>query len=313
MNYGMPIREFWRAYELKLYEDQIKIVEPELLRIYKEISPEASAKFATDYTIAVADRAFRAAEKIHDALVLHMAAAPNTPFKIPAELLEPTINETALRIPTDGDSKALAEAKPGHSLLTRDEGNIKINSVSASDAPNVDGYKFNLPGASVNITLKQEQTLAKQEAAKLLYEVELDNELIKAYGGLEKLKKNLAFVMSINGKALKVVGPDTDVLTSFQNALDKGIATLTLTSTGAIVGLEYILADEVGVAGVYNDRLVVFDGNIDGVIKGSIWLATPDIVSFKDKIKEETGCDAGFGFAALGFFAILAFVIKRSK
>ena len=85
-NYGKPIKEFWRNYEMKLYEDQEKVIEPEILRLYK-IDKAASAKFATDYTIAVADRAFRAAIKIHDALVAHMAAAPNTLFAIPADLI----------------------------------------------------------------------------------------------------------------------------------------------------------------------------------------------------------------------------------
>jgi len=320
-NYVAPIKAFWRNYELKLYEDQERVIEPEVLRLHKEVSPEASAKFATDYSIAVADRAFRTAIRIHDALVAHIAAAPNTLFAIPAELLEPTINETALINPTDEDKKAVAEVLGGgYSLLTRDDGNIQVNPVLASNAPHFDGYKYNLPGAEVNITLKPEQIVAKQMAAKLLYEVTLGNDLVEQYGGhLDKLKNNIAFSMTLGGRPLMLVGPDSDALISFSEALAKGIATLTLTSDGAIVSLEYILVDESGNSGFYNDRLVVFDGNANAILRGSIWLATPTTIpSHKDDDKDDCkdkdhGCDAGLGYAALGLFGILMFVRKRIK
>ncbi|MCL2165135.1 MAG: C69 family dipeptidase [Oscillospiraceae bacterium] len=306
-NYGAPIKDFWRAYELKLYDDQEKVIEPEVIRLYKEVSPAASAKFATDYTIAVSDRAFRAAEKIHDALVAHMAAAPNTLFQIPAELLEPAINDSAFITPTDEDKKAVEGARgAGNSLLTRDDGNVQVTAVGAGAAPSVDGYNFNMPGASINIALKPEQVAAKQTAAKMLYEVKLDNAQINAFGNLDSLKKNLAFVMDINGKALKIVGPDTNVLTSFTNALANGIATLTLTSDGAIVTVEYILVDGPGNSGVYNNVLVVSDGTADDALVSSIWLAVPDITP-----DDTGGCDAGIGFAVVGLFAMLMFELRK--
>jgi hypothetical protein len=302
-NYVAPIKAFWRAYELKLYEDQEKVIEPEILRLYKE-NPVASAKFATEYTIAVCDRAFRVAEKIHDALVAHIAAAPNTLFKIPAELLEPTVNDTVLRIPTDEDKKAIGE----YNLLTRDDGNIQVSPVSANDAPAINGYKFNLPGKTVDIALKPEQVAANQKAAKLLYEVEFDNAFVKAYGGLDFLKKNLTFVMSVDGKGLKLVGPE-GALISFPDALSKGIATLTMTSDGVIVGIEYILVDGAGKSGIFNNKMIVFDEVADGVLKDSIWAATPT-----SKLPvDESGCNSGLGFAALGLFTILTLVRKRSK
>jgi dipeptidase len=310
-NYVAPIQAFWRAYELKLYEDQEKIIEPEILRLYNDVSKEASAKFATDYTMAVADRAFRAAMKIHGALVEHIAAAPNTLFKIPEELLEPTVNDTDLRTPTDEDKKAVDKAMgSSHALLTRDEGNVKVQSASASSAPSVAGYDFNLPGAKVEITLKPEQVAANQNAAKMLYEVEITGDAYNVFGGnVEKLKKNLALVMSVDGKALKLVGPD-GALISFADALEKGIATLTLTSNGAIVTLEYILVDGTGFTGLYYDRLVVCDGDEDGVLNGSIWIATPTSISGP---VTGGGCDFGAGYVALGLFGILMFVRKRSK
>jgi len=85
-NYVKPIQEFWRAYELALYEETDKVVEPELLRLYKEVSPAASAKYITDYTIAVTDQALNAAMKLHDALEAHIAANPFTLFKVPTGL-----------------------------------------------------------------------------------------------------------------------------------------------------------------------------------------------------------------------------------
>ena len=311
-NYVAPIQAFWRAYELKLYEDQEKVIEPELLRLYNE-SPEDAAKFITDYTIEVADRAFRAAEKIHDSLVAHIATAPNTLFAIPAELIEPTINETALRTPTDDDKKAVEGAMGiGHSLLTRDDGNVQVNSVSAGDAPDVDGYMFNQPGNAVNIALKPEQAAAKQTAAKMLYEVKLDDS-----ESLDNLKKNLAFVMSVGGETLKLVGPDSDALLSFSDALAIGIAALTLTSDGVIVALEYILVDGPGNSGIYNNRLVVCDGVPDDALNGSIWIglaASSDPDKDNDNDNGSSGCDAaGFVYAAAGLFAILMYIRKRSK
>jgi hypothetical protein len=313
-NYVAPIQAFWRAYELKLYDDLENVIEPELLRLYKDVSPAASAKFITDYTIAVSDRAFRAAEKIHDALVAHMASAPNTLFKIPAELLEPTANETALRTPNADDKKAVDTATgSAHTLLTRDDGNVKVNTINASAAPDMDGYDFDLPGAYVEITLKPEQVAANQTAAKLLYEVKIDNSLLDAYGGnLEKIKKNLAFAMTVGGKNVLVVGPE-NALISFPDALAKGIATMTMTTDGIIVTLEYILVDGLGNSGVHNNRLVVCDGDPDGVLKGSIWFATH--IPEKDPGKKGSGggCDAGIAYAAMGIFAVLMFIKKRSK
>jgi dipeptidase len=315
-NYVAPIQAFWRDYELKLDEDQTKVIEPEVVRLYKEVSPEASAKFATDYTIAVSDRAFRAAIKILDALEAHVAAAPNTLFEIPAELIEPTINETALRSPADEDKKAVLELG-GYSLLTRDDGNIHVESISAGSAPDVSDYKFDLPGSTVDISLKPEQVIAKQAAGKLLYEVDLSNDFIETYGGLDKLKKNLAFVMSAGGNTLKLVGPDSDALISFSDALAKGIATLTLTSNGAIVGLEYILVDEAGVSGIYNNRLVACDGAADGALSGSIWLATstaadPD-PDPDPKSNGSGGCNYGVGILALGALAVMSSLKRKRK
>ena len=307
-NYVAPIQAFWRAYELKLYEDQENIIEPEILRLYHEVSPAASAKFATDYTIAVSDRALRAAMKIHDALVAHMAAAPNTLFVIPAELIEPTINDSALRTPTDEDKKAVEGARgAGNSLLTHDDGNVQVTAVGAGAAPFVDGYNFNMPGAAVNVALKPEQVAAKQTAAKMLYEVKLDNAQINAFGNLDSLKKNLAFVMDINGKALKIVGPDTNVLTSFTNALANGIATLTLTSDGAIVTIEYILVDGPGNSGVYNNRLVISDGDANGILSGLIWVAATTTTPSGPS----DGCALGFGWWSA--FAIAALYLGLGK
>jgi hypothetical protein len=262
----------------------------------------------------VCDRAFRAAEKIHDALVDHIATAPNTLFKIPAELIEPTINETDLRTPTDDDKKAVLDAGVGSNLLTRDEGNVQVNLAGVSNAPVVNGYKFNTAGAAVNITLKPEQIAANQTAAKLLYEVKLDNKQLEAFGrDLNMIKSNLAFIMSVDGKTVKLVGRDSDALISFADALEKGIATLTLTSDGAIVALDYILVDGPGVSGVYNNRIVVCDGVTNGTLNGSIWLATPTTIIDWEKCKDESGCDTGFAYAAMGLLAILMYIRKRSK
>jgi dipeptidase len=88
LNYAAPIMAFWREYELRLYNDMEKVVEPEVLKLYSK-DKAAASKYITDYTIAASDKAFNAAMKIHDALVAHMAANPNTLFKIPANVTLP--------------------------------------------------------------------------------------------------------------------------------------------------------------------------------------------------------------------------------
>ena len=246
--------------------------------------------------------------KIHDALVAHIAAAPNTLFVIPAELIQPNSNDSYIILPTEDDMKAVEKAVGvGQYMLTNDFGNAKVTSTSASNAPALSGCEYDLDGTAVKIELTDEQVMAKQTAAKLFYEVALDNDAIAAYGGLDKLKKNLTLVMSANGAALKAVGPGSDALISFTDALDSGIATLILTSTGVIVGLDFILIDGAGKSEIYNDKIVVFDGAKDGVLNGSIWPAT-----YKSD-GDSSGCDAGFVFAAAGLLTALVFMRKRSK
>jgi hypothetical protein len=81
--YVKPIQEFWRAHELKLYNDQNEYIEPELLKQYKK-NPKAAAESITDYTKAVSDATFRAAIIILDALKKHIATNPDTLFVVPA-------------------------------------------------------------------------------------------------------------------------------------------------------------------------------------------------------------------------------------
>ncbi|MCL1874767.1 MAG: C69 family dipeptidase [Synergistaceae bacterium] len=300
-NYVAPIKAFWSNYEKKLNEDQDSVIEPELLRLYNDVSPAASAKFATDYLIAISDRAFRAAEKIHDALVLHMATAPNTLFKIPAELLEETVNDSALLNPNAGDVKAAGLAQSGLGLLTRDDGNVKITTVPAMAVVTVVGAPKCSLGVKAEITLKPEQVAAKQTAAKLLYETELSGIEFSKFGGLDNFMKRVTFnIANQGGGSLGV---------TLSDAIEKGIATVTLTSGGAIVALEYILADGPGNSGFYNDKLVYFDGTTDGVLNGTVWTFTPTTYTAPGDCHEH-GCNAGLGFIVL-LLGIIPFVLRR--
>ena len=91
-NYAKPIQEFFREYEMRIYDELENVVEPKLLEMYSK-DKAAAAKYITDYCIDVADKAFDASIKIHDALVAHMAANPNTLFKIPASAKLPDLPE----------------------------------------------------------------------------------------------------------------------------------------------------------------------------------------------------------------------------
>jgi Synergist-CTERM protein sorting domain-containing protein len=114
--------------------------------------------------------------------------------------------------------------------------------------------------------------------------------------------------MSAGDQFLKLTGPDSDALISFPDALAKGMATLTLTSEGARVGFEYILVDEAGDSGIYNNRLLACDGAADGALRGSIWLATS--AATKMDTDSGGGCNYGLGILALTALAALA-LLKR--
>jgi dipeptidase len=81
--YAQPVKDYWVSYERKLYEEQAA-VEAELLSLYAA-DPQAAAKYATDYTLATSDKAFKKAEQIRDALIAHIAQHPGELFVVPTE------------------------------------------------------------------------------------------------------------------------------------------------------------------------------------------------------------------------------------
>ena|GEM_PF-2614782 len=228
------------------------------------------------------------------------------------------VNDATLMNATSVDKKAVADALGAEAgLLTRNNGSVSLKYVNdnGSQAPYLNGYEFYLPGLTADIALTAEQKAANQIAAKMLFEVDLDKSLIEKFGGnVDELKKDLSFAMAIAGKTVVIIGPGPDALISFPDALTKGLATFELTSNGAIVTLEYILVDAARASGIFNDKLVVSDGIANGVLEGSMFLATtkePDKDKHKDKFIDPDGCDVGFGVAAI--LLLVGLLARKSR
>jgi dipeptidase len=81
--YGKPIKDYWLAYERKLFNEQAQI-EGDLLREYQS-DPNAAAKYITDYTIAKSQAVIDKAIEISDALDKHIAERPGDLFVVPSD------------------------------------------------------------------------------------------------------------------------------------------------------------------------------------------------------------------------------------
>jgi dipeptidase len=81
--YAKPIKDYWRAYELKMYDD-LAAVETEMMKLHAT-DPKAAARLITDYTLQVSERTFKKAEEIHDALAEHIKLRSGDLFVVPAD------------------------------------------------------------------------------------------------------------------------------------------------------------------------------------------------------------------------------------
>jgi hypothetical protein len=277
--YGMPIQAYWRAYELKLYEDQ-KDIEKELLRLYSEKSPETAAKFITAYTMDVADKAFAKAEKLHDALVKHIEARSGDLFVISDDPLAPP-EKIAAKAMTE-EEKIVAEILlgPGFNAVDTKTANVAVSSIPAAEAPETKNYDVIAPSATLDVTVQQ-----SNGALKVAYNADLSSADLKALTAngktrgesvLDDVRENLSIIWAPAPEAAPetLVGPGPDALVSFSKATDGGFLTLYPTSGGgAHITLNYFLADGEGRGRIAKNLLFVRDGKTDGKLSGSIWLA----------------------------------------
>ncbi|MDR1965648.1 MAG: hypothetical protein LBQ36_02955, partial [Synergistaceae bacterium] len=152
--YGMPIQAYWRAYELKLYEDQ-KDRARELLRLYAEKNPEAAAKFITAYTMDVADKAFAKAERLHDALVKHIEASSGDLFVISDDPLAPP-EKIVAKAMTERE-KIVAEKLlgPGFNTVDPKTANVAFSSIPSAEAPDTKNYDFIAPSTTLDVTVQE--------------------------------------------------------------------------------------------------------------------------------------------------------------
>jgi hypothetical protein len=279
--YGLPIQAYWRAYELKLYEDQ-KGIEKELLRLYSEKSPEAAAKFITAYTMDVADKAFAKAEKLHDALVKHIETRSGDLFVISDDPLAPP-EKIAAKAMTE-EEKIVAEKLLGPGFNALDpktaNANVAVSSIPVAKAPKTENYDFITPSTTVDVTVQE-----SNGALKVVYNADLSSADLKALtansktqgaAALDNARENLSIIWAPTPEAAPktLIGPGPDALVSFSKATDSGFLTLYPTSDdGANITLNYFLVDGEGTGRIAENLLFVKDGKTDGKLSGSIWLA----------------------------------------
>lgn len=78
--YGKAVQEYWRAYELKLSEEQ-REVEAKMLALYKK-DPALARCYITAYVLDTREKAAERAREIRSALLEHIKNSPDGIFKI---------------------------------------------------------------------------------------------------------------------------------------------------------------------------------------------------------------------------------------
>ncbi|MDR1916945.1 MAG: C69 family dipeptidase [Synergistaceae bacterium] len=285
--YGTPIREYWRAYEMKLYDEQ-PVIERELLRLYNEEGLDSASKFITDYTVAVADRTFAKAEKLRAALIDHIAARSGDLFVVPDDPTERANDITALTVVTTEDKTAVANLMGSDYVLVTSSDvidGIATGFKPIEEAPSIDGYRFLSPASTIDVKLP-----AEHGALKTRYAIDMDAATFAAYGGtIEDVKKNLTIVKTFaSAGPVKLIGPDSDALVSSARAFELGIAGIYPTADGgAHVTLDYFLIDGESEPLFAYWKLFVPDGKTDGQLIDPIWLAAPVKSEEPEKPAEE--------------------------
>jgi dipeptidase len=332
--YALPIKDYWRAYELKLYDEQ-PIIEAELLRIYNEKGSDEAAKFITNYTIEVADRAFAKADRIRLALGEHIDANSGDLFVIPETLDDPA-NETSAQAASPDEEQAVKDILGGeYSIVELLDVKYSAagNLIPASEAPAVDGYKFTSPASAFAAPIP-----AQNGVLKLRYAVDLDEAAFAAYGGsIDAIKNSLTFIKapSIAEEApVKLIGPDSDALIQSSQAFELGIANIYPTADGAHLTLDYLLADGASEPAFARSRLYLSDGAADSELNSpAIWLAVPyvsetpggddgtggepsDEPSGGDSSNNSSGsgggCSTGAGIALMAAAGVISIIRKKS-
>ena len=78
--YGKAVQDYWRAYELKLSEEQ-REVEAKMLALYKK-DPALARCYITAYVLDTREKAAERAREIRSALLEHIKNSPDGIFKI---------------------------------------------------------------------------------------------------------------------------------------------------------------------------------------------------------------------------------------
>lgn len=311
--YGKPIQDYWRQYELKLYDEQAS-VEKDLLSTYSR-DRVAARKMITDYTIASSQAAMNKAAQIRKALIAHIAARPGELFTVPSDLIPFTdVTTEGGLTPSElaivANLLGLAPSQVTEASL----GTKKLTEQGWGSAPEVSGYTtLSTPGLAIEVPVTSGNT------SKIVYNVELKGDDYAYFGNsVENVKKQFALFSvarksGVSDDVRQLVGPDG--LVSLSAAIDNGIATVYGNENSATVTVRYYLYDGAGNPKYGNGVLVVPDGAADGYLTDLLWAKKKGgTTPASSGSSGGGGCSTGAaGIALLILAAVTPFGVRRKK
>lgn len=328
--YGHAVHDYWHAYEKKLYAEQDSITE-ELLKRYNA-DPKDAADWITDYTFATAQAAMNRAGVIRKALVKHMETNSGDVFVVPDDSV-PFTNGTFDIHPTAGTANLTSSdisdvantlgisewtVRPARLLLPSPYPLQQYTPVLYTEEDLASGHPESLgtgttvlpiPGVRVYGTLESKD-LSAGNLLKVRYTAELQDAAYEIFkNSVDNVKKEFSLhaVLSGSQSSVELVGPNGIV--TLPDAIKTGKAFVIGDGTRATVMIDFYLYDDSGSPAYgYGGKIVVPDGNADGVLDtGSLWAA-----GYVEKGGSSGGgCNAGF--AALILMALVPLVLRKKK
>lgn len=308
--YGKPVQDYWRQYELKLYNEQAS-VESELLSTYAR-DRAAGRRMITDYTIATTQAAINKAAQIREALIEHMAARSGDLFTVPSDLI-PYTDATPATDLTSAEMAAVANllGLAPSQVTAASLGTVSKSETGWGSAPEVSGYTtLSTPGVGFDAPI------ASGNTARIVYSVELKGDDYAKFGNsTENVKNQFALfkttpVSGASDDVRQLVGPAG--LVSLPNAIAAGMASVYGTADSATVTIGYYLYDGGGEPRYGNGILAVPDGNQDGYLTDRLW-AKKRGTDYVGSSGGSGGCSTGAAGVMLLAVMVAPVVLRRKK
>ena len=305
-NYGDPIKNYWRNYELKLYEEQTSI-ETDLLYTYLK-SPADAAAMITDYTVATSQAAMNRAKLLREALKTHIATAPGTRFVVPTESTPYVGFELDTNVPFTQMNRIQAALDISGLAADGRIDNYVMTRTSETESPAFPGCKsIGHPGYGF------EADVAYGNITKARFTLELKGAAYAAFGSNKAgIESNFTLLKSFPGTAIDpivLIGPQDEALVSTAEAIRNGIVTVYNNTDSATVVVEYFVFDGDKGCAYDGTLLVVSDGRKDGKFTDPLWAKVHGVSDGGSS----SGCATGAGFAALLLIALGTVILRRHE